>query len=68
MTALHHTLHHAIRRTFQRTFHGVGRREQGITAVEYGLMVALIAVIIIAAIAVLGERVLGIFDGSATSI
>ncbi|MGA8978543.1 MAG: Flp family type IVb pilin [Pedococcus sp.] len=64
MTALHHTL----QRTIRRTFHGVGRREQGITAVEYGLMVALIAVIIIAAIAVLGERVLGIFDGSATSI
>jgi pilus assembly protein Flp/PilA len=38
-------------------------REQGATAVEYGLMVALIAVVIVGAVAALGTRIQGLFDG-----
>ncbi|MGC9668325.1 Flp family type IVb pilin [Planosporangium sp. 12N6] len=37
-------------------------REQGATAVEYGLMVALIAVVIITAVTLLGNKLSGMFD------
>jgi pilus assembly protein Flp/PilA len=37
------------------------REETGATAVEYGLLVALIAAVIIAAVILLGGTVLGIF-------
>ena len=37
-------------------------REEGATAVEYGLMVALIAVVIIGAVIVLGENLDETFD------
>jgi pilus assembly protein Flp/PilA len=40
-------------------------REQGATAVEYGLMVALIAVAIIAAVTLLGSKVSAMFDSVA---
>ncbi|MEO5980980.1 MAG: Flp family type IVb pilin [Pedococcus sp.] len=46
----------------------VARSERGATAVEYGLMVALIAIIIIASVALLGNNLSGIFDTSASSI
>ena len=36
--------------------------EVGATAVEYGLMVSLIAVVIITAVALIGTRLDGIFD------
>ena len=38
------------------------REEKGATAVEYGLMVGLIAVVIIAAVALLGTRLDALFD------
>ena len=38
------------------------REEKGATAVEYGLMVGLIAVVIIAAVATLGEQLLALFE------
>ena len=38
------------------------RDEKGATAVEYGLMVGLIAVVIIAAVSLLGEQLNGLFD------
>ena len=44
------------------------RREQGATAVEYGLMVALIAVVIIVAVALLGTNLSSLFNSVATSI
>jgi pilus assembly protein Flp/PilA len=44
-------------------FHAVlGTREKGATAVEYGLMVALIAVVIIAAVTLLGDNLASMFD------
>jgi pilus assembly protein Flp/PilA len=44
------------------------RNEEGATAVEYGVMVALIAVVIITAVVLLGENLSTTFDCTATSI
>ena len=38
------------------------REEKGATAVEYGLMVSLIAAIIVATVALLGQAILGAFQ------
>jgi len=38
------------------------RNEEGATAVEYGLIVGLIAVVIIAAVILLGQNLDGMFD------
>ncbi len=43
-------------------------RDRGATAVEYGLIVALIAVVIIVAVVLLGTRLSGIFNKAAASI
>jgi pilus assembly protein Flp/PilA len=42
--------------------------ERGATAVEYGLMVALIAVVIIVAVALLGNNLKTMFSSVATSV
>ncbi len=42
--------------------------EEGATAVEYGLMVALIAVVIIVAVALLGTNLSSLFNQVATSV
>ncbi|MEW1949362.1 Flp family type IVb pilin [Pseudarthrobacter sp902506025] len=42
--------------------------EKGATAVEYGIMVALIAVVIIIAVTALGTNLTNIFTGISTSI
>jgi len=42
--------------------------EEGATAVEYGLMVALIAVVIIAAVTLLGGRLQNIFNNVAETL
>ncbi|MEX5258790.1 Flp family type IVb pilin [Kocuria sp. CPCC 205263] len=39
------------------------REEKGATAVEYGLIVGLMAVIIVAAFALLGPKIEGLFNG-----
>ena len=44
------------------------RDEEGATAVEYGLLVALIAVVIIAAVTLLGNRLANIFNEAADAI
>lgn len=46
----------------------VDSRDRGATAVEYGLIVALIAVVIIVAVVLLGNRLSGIFNKAATAI
>lgn len=46
----------------------VARRDEGASAVEYGLLVALIAVVIIVAVALLGGKVRDTFSEVATSI
>jgi pilus assembly protein Flp/PilA len=44
------------------------RSDKGATAVEYGLMVALIAVVIIVAVALLGTNLSAIFNRVANSV
>jgi pilus assembly protein Flp/PilA len=44
------------------------RRDRGATAVEYGMIVALIAVVIVAAVRLLGNTLLGIFTNINTNI
>ena len=44
------------------------RSEKGATAVEYGLMVALIAVVIIAAVTLLGQNLSTTFDNVAKKV
>jgi pilus assembly protein Flp/PilA len=44
------------------------RSEKGATAVEYALMVALIALVIIAAVLLLGGRLRNLFNTTSTSI
>ncbi len=47
---------------------GLKREEKGATAVEYGLMVGLIAVVIIAAVVALGGRLDTLFRSIVTSL
>jgi pilus assembly protein Flp/PilA len=42
--------------------------ERGATAVEYGLMVALIAIVIIGAVTLLGGNLSSLFNNVATSV
>ena len=42
--------------------------ERGATAVEYGIMVALIAVVIIAAVRLLGEDISALFTDTSTEL
>jgi pilus assembly protein Flp/PilA len=44
------------------------RSERGATAVEYGLMIALIAIVIIAAVALVGTNLDLLFDQVAASL
>ena len=44
------------------------RKDRGATAVEYGLLVGLIAVVIIVGVTLLGNRLLALFNGIAGSI
>ena len=44
------------------------RGDRGATAVEYGLMVALIAIVIIAAVSLLGGNLSKLFNTVATSV
>ena len=46
----------------------LGRDERGATAVEYGLMVALIAVAIVAAVTLLGTTLAGLFGQVTASL
>ncbi|GAA1254668.1 Flp family type IVb pilin [Oryzihumus leptocrescens] len=53
---------------FQLKATDVLRGERGATAVEYGLMVALIAIVIIAAVTLLGQNLSTMFHSVATSV
>lgn len=44
------------------------REEQGVTAVEYGLIAALVAVAIIGAVTTLGTNLTGLFNKVATNV
>ena len=44
------------------------RDEEGVTAIEYGLIAALIAVVIIGAVTIVGSRLCATFNTVATSL
>lgn len=46
----------------------VATKERGATAVEYGIMVALIAAVIITVVSLLGTRLSGMFNTVASSL
>lgn len=46
----------------------ISTRDRGATAVEYGLMVALIAIVIIAAVTLLGGNLKTLFNNVAASV
>jgi pilus assembly protein Flp/PilA len=48
--------------------HGLLHREEGATMVEYGLMVALIAVVALAAVTLLGGNVTAMFSKIANAL
>jgi pilus assembly protein Flp/PilA len=54
-------IQHALLRTLQRD-------DQGATAVEYGLMVALIAAVIVTAVTLIGTNLTSIFNSVANAI
>ena len=47
---------------------GLIRREEGQTLTEYGLILFFIAIVAIAAVTLLGERISGIFDDIRTAL
>ena len=51
-----------------RLYNWLIREEDGATAVEYGVMVALIAVVIIAAVTLLGQNLVAMFTRVVTAI
>lgn len=54
--------------TFIQGFKDFWNDEEGATAVEYGLMVALIAAVIIVAVTSIGTSLNTVFEGVATSL
>jgi pilus assembly protein Flp/PilA len=49
-------------------FHALGRGERGATAVEYGLLVALIAAIIVGTVSLLGGKINDAFSSVNTAV
>jgi len=47
---------------------GLRRRDEGATMVEYGLMVALIAIVALLAVAAIGTNLFGLFNKVATEL
>jgi len=47
---------------------GVLDRERGATIVEYGLLIALIAIVAVASVVLFGDAVAAMWDGSADSV
>ena len=58
----------ALRRETARSIRRFSACESGATAIEYGLIAALIAVVIIAALTVLGQQVSGGFSTIASAV
>ena len=57
-----------IMKTITQSVRRVFAREEGATMVEYGLMVALIAVVCLLAVTALGVNIRGVFNNIAGSI
>jgi len=44
------------------------RNEEGVTAIEYGLIASLIAVVIIGSVTTVGTKLVGVFNAIATAL
>ena len=53
---------------FQTAMFHAKNSERGATAVEYGLMVALIAAVIVVTVGLLGQKILGAFQTVNTAV
>ena len=53
---------------YMKSRFGLASSDEGATAVEYGIMVALIAIVIIAAVILLGENLAAVFQRTATEV
>jgi pilus assembly protein Flp/PilA len=49
-------------------FNNLVREEEGVTAIEYGLIAALIAVVIIVSVTTVGNNLTGVFNAVATAL
>jgi len=52
----------------RRIVGAVSRDESGATAIEYGLIAALISVVILGAVTLVGTDLISVFNGIATSL
>ncbi len=57
-----------MRRRFQTSLWLAARSEQGIAAIEYGMIAALIAIVIITAVTLVGTNLSGVFNSVAASV
>ena len=53
---------------FKKAFISFVRDEQGVTMVEYGLLVALIAVVVIVGATLFGKNLCGMYNGLAATV
>jgi pilus assembly protein Flp/PilA len=68
MDRLFMKMHIGLQRCLQGLQESMADRERGATAVEYGLMVALITGVIVLAVTALGVKVNGLFTTATTAI
>jgi pilus assembly protein Flp/PilA len=57
-----------MRRYLYKSLLHATRNEQGVAAIEYGLLAALIAVVIITAVTLVGTNLSGVFNSVASSV
>jgi pilus assembly protein Flp/PilA len=57
-----------MRKLVNRVKKFLSKKEQGATAVEYGIMVALIAAVIVATVKILGTQILSAFTTITTTL
>ena len=54
--------------TLTRLIDQLGRDDEGVTAIEYGLIAALIAVVIIVSVTLVGSKLVLVFTNIATAL
>jgi pilus assembly protein Flp/PilA len=64
----HYTLKEIVMNHLATTFKKFVRDEDGVTAIEYGLIAALIAVVIIASVKAVGTNLSTVFNNIATAL
>ncbi len=57
-----------MRRHLYKSLLHATRNEQGVAAIEYGLIAALIAIVIVTAVTLVGANLSGVFNSIAASV